>query len=312
MDLVVRLPNWVGDVCMSLPALDALRQSGLRLHLVGRGWAPDLLAEYPATVTGLPKGLLKAARRVDSLPGESMLLMPRSLSSAVMARLGGKRALGVAADGRSLFLHRRLPPLAGVHESVRLWALARAAVRALGLPDHAFADDVPRPVLPLGKAVIENADQTIAALRRPCVVLCPMATGTIDGQPKRWPGFAELAQRLHAVDVAVLCCPGPGEEDECAALLPQAMQLKGLRLGAYAALMRRVDLVVANDSGPMHLAAAAQGRVLGIFGVSDPQKFGPCGGVSMGRPGRWPEVAEVFARTQELLQAAPLAWTPEG
>lgn len=45
-DLLIRLPNWVGDVCMCLPALDALRARGVSLTCVGRAWAPNLLKAF--------------------------------------------------------------------------------------------------------------------------------------------------------------------------------------------------------------------------------------------------------------------------
>ena len=42
--LIIRLPNWVGDVIMALPALQSLQQSGIELLLFGKPWANDLLA----------------------------------------------------------------------------------------------------------------------------------------------------------------------------------------------------------------------------------------------------------------------------
>jgi ADP-heptose:LPS heptosyltransferase len=46
-------------------------------------------------------------------------------------------------------------------------------------------------------------------------------------------------------------------------------------LGSLAALVRRADWVICNDSGPLHLAAALGVKTLGIFGPTDPRLFGP-------------------------------------
>ena len=44
--LIVRLRNWVGDVVLSVPTLQRLQAAGFELHLVGKGWAGDLLAGF--------------------------------------------------------------------------------------------------------------------------------------------------------------------------------------------------------------------------------------------------------------------------
>ena len=52
--LLIRLPNHLGDACMTLPALDRLAAAGVSLVLAGRRWAPELLAARPWPVIGLP------------------------------------------------------------------------------------------------------------------------------------------------------------------------------------------------------------------------------------------------------------------
>ncbi len=61
----------------------------------------------------------------------------------------------------------------------------------------------------------------------------------------------------------------------------------------YAGILALSDEVIANDTGPMHLADAVGAKVLGIFGHSDPRRTRPWGGHYLGEKGRWPTVAEV-------------------
>ncbi len=155
----------------------------------------------------------------------------------------------------------------------------------------------------------EHRAQALAALaavgRVPAsyVVLAPLAVGTCRGQSKCWPGFAELAQGLHELGVATVCCPGPGEEELMRAQLPTALILPGLGLGAYAAVCRAAQLTIANDSGPMHLAAAAGGVVLGVFGPSDPQRTHPWSPQAhwLGGCGEWPSGVRVLKQVCRLL-----------
>jgi heptosyltransferase-2 len=91
-------------------------------------------------------------------------------------------------------------------------------------------------------------------------------------------------------------CPGPGEEAACAAQVPAAQPLPGLGLGAYAAVLAGARVVVANDSGPMHLAAAVDAPVVGVFGVSDPARTRPWSpqAEAVGAPPRWPALDAVW------------------
>jgi heptosyltransferase-2 len=84
------------------------------------------------------------------------------------------------------------------------------------------------------------------------------------------------------------------------AAAPSAILLPGLGLGAYAAMCRLTGLTVANDSGPMHLAAAVDAPVIGIFGPSSPKRTRPWGSRSswLGGDGAWPDLATVMARIE--------------
>ena len=310
MNLIVRLPNWIGDVCMALPALQALDASGAKLHLIGKGWASDLLAAHHWPVTAMPKSLMAGAAILRSLPINSPrrgLLFTNSLSSAAAFRLAGVAALGHRGEGRSLLLGRGLSRPTGLHEVEVFWRLACVAADWIGLP--ALPGHAPA-VLGL-RTTPEHQASALAALRQAginapanrLVVLGPLSVGTTDGQSKRWAGFAELARQLADRGIITLTCPGPGEEEAAKAAAPSAIALPGLGLGAYAALCRLAGLTVANDSGPMHLAAAVDAPVIGVFGPSSPKRTRPWGSQStwLGGDGVWPDLPMVMTQVEQQL-----------
>jgi len=309
-ELIVRLPNWVGDVCMALPALHALEERGVALRVVGRGWAADLLAGQGWPATALPATVRDAARVLRAEGVRRGLLLTNSLSSAIAFRLGGVSALGYRNEGRSLLLGRALSRPAPCHEVEVFWWLAREAATWLSLP--ALPDAPPERLGLRLAASHEAAAQTAldaamsghaAATARGFVVIAPLAAGATRGMSKAWPGFADLSRALAARGVPTVCCPGPGEEGATREAAPAALQLGGLGLGAYAALCRRARLTVANDSGPMHLAAAVGAPVLGIFGPGDPARTRPWGPGArwLGGNGRWPDLNEVESAVEGLI-----------
>lgn len=324
--LIVRLRNWVGDVLLGLPMLQRLADAGHDLHLVGKGWARDLLAGHGWPVHVLPGTfgervrLLRrlrddtqaAWRDAGPLAGEpakgprvDALCLPYSFSSALEFRLAGLRALGHAHEGRSLLLARALPLARGQHELAVYWQVGDAL---LGRP-------APLPVrlgLRLAPAHVEAAAALRAAhgIGPGFIVVCPFAGGTFEKLDKTWPAFADfvrvdLAALARAQGRQVLVCPGPGEEALVRRDYPGALCLEGVRLGAYAALLADAALVISNDTGPGHLAAAVDAPLLSVLGPTDPDQWRAWGPSArwLGGRGTWPrreQVAEaVHARLAE-------------
>jgi len=321
--LIVRLRNWVGDVLLGLPMLQRLADAGHELHLVGKGWARDLLAGHGWPVHVLPATfgerlqLLRrlrdetaAARRAaQGDAGRSRidaLCLPYSFSSALEFRLAGLRALGHAHEGRSLLLARALPRARGQHELAVYWQVGDALLgRVAPLPQ--------RLALRLAPAHREAA----AALRAEhgivpgYLVVCPFAGGTFEKLDKTWPGFAgfvrdELAHLARSQGRQVLICPGPGEEAVARRDYPGALCLEGVRLGAYAALLADAALMISNDTGPGHLAAAVDAPVLSVLGPTDPDQWRAWGpGVRwLGGHGTWPTREQVLDAVRARLATA--------
>ncbi len=99
---------------------------------------------------------------------------------------------------------------------------------------------------------------------------------------KRWPKehFAELARRLAARGLTILVGFGPGEAALAEPLLaaaPGARAVDGGKLGllGLAGVMQQCAVVVAADTGPLHLGAAVGARCVALFGPKDSTRYGP-------------------------------------
>lgn len=155
---------------------------------------------------------------------------------------------------------------------------ADEAARVLGLAD------TPAPRIHWGPAEEAVADRLLPA-GRPVLALGPGANWS----GKRWPAarFAALARALLEGPLAGACvflAAGPDERDAApaaAADLPAGTAVIdagiGLPLLETAACLARARLFVGNDSGLMHLAAAAGAPTLGLFGPTDERLYAPVG-----------------------------------
>jgi ADP-heptose:LPS heptosyltransferase len=145
-------------------------------------------------------------------------------------------------------------------------------------------DPPPMPVAWFSGDDMARAAALLPSDGRPVIVLAP----TANWRPKIWPAdrFVDLFERLSATHIgnavpAVLAGPGDVEAAMAAQVtraLPEAIDLVGrFSLPEIAAFLSRSALFVGNDSGLMHLAAAAGAPTLGLFGPTDPTEYGPAG-----------------------------------
>ena len=318
--LVVRIRNWIGDVVLGLPALQLLEQQGHTLHLVARGkWAPSLLAGYDWPVHVQPAALGDKVRQLRQIRQqcraldprfdrrENALLLPVSLSSALEMRLAGLRAVGYAKEGRSPLMARAEPNTAQGHELTRYWALACRFLRVQAEPPADIGLRVAPAAARQAQALLDAAGVTGRF-----VMICPFAAGlaaTTGKAGKKWPGFGAFVAGAGAqLGLPLLVYPGPGEHAQARELYPQARVIDGGDLAVYTALLQRAALVVANDTGPAHIAAALGRRVISVLGATYAERWAPWGPqVTVAqRPPEgdrvvWPGVDEVMALARRQL-----------
>ncbi|HVS39003.1 MAG TPA: lipopolysaccharide heptosyltransferase II [Gemmataceae bacterium] len=179
-----------------------------------------------------------------------------------------------AREGAWLAYTHRIPiPALDVHAVDRyLWLRP-----ILGLDDG--PPDFRLPVSPEAEDRMDALMERGGMTGRPLAVLVP---GTL-WETKHWhvEGFAEVARGLTRRGFAVALAGSPAERGRCqavAALCPGVRDLSGrTTLSDLAALIRRAEICVTNDSGSMHLAVALGRPVVSVFGPTDPIWIGPYG-----------------------------------
>jgi ADP-heptose:LPS heptosyltransferase len=174
-----------------------------------------------------------------------------------------------------------------------LWTRDRRVIQGGRRPGHRLTHlaallGVTPPPLPVTWTAPEDVARAASLLPagRPWLVLGP----TANWHRKVWPAerFAELALSLTAPDGAlpgagIAILGGPGDQERSMATpvltaLPQALDLVGkLDLPEVAAVLARAAIFIGNDSGLMHLAAAAGAPTLGLFGPTPSDEYGPAG-----------------------------------
>ena len=312
LPILIRLPNWVGDVCMCLAALERILRLGVPIAVCARPWAKDLLAGMKLDsfipVTGKFGADLSTLRAWHRLHPEyqKAIILSDSLSSALLFKLAGFQSAGYKDDGRSLLLRWPFNKPQPRQHAVRSWfSLTEQSLATWGYSRQSLEIPV-RPFLPLTREHLLGAQQAMeqAGLKpKAFVLIAPTAVGLHKGQIKVWQHFDELTKHLQKAGLRVVMCPPPSEQAAALQAAPSAQMLAPLGLGSFAALAHEATLVICNDSGVSHICAAVGAEQLTLFGVTDPARTGPWtpNSVNLGQNGHWPALEDVISSVQQLV-----------
>lgn len=305
--LLVVMPSWVGDAVMATPTLRRLRDAlpgafigalarpGIDQVIAGSDFFDEVHVERSSGVLG-PKFV---AAKLRPRRYDTALLLTNSFSTALIARIAGiPRRIGYDRDARRLLL---TDPIKAARTNKGAFAMV-PAVNAYWTLASSIAGDAPQPPAP---------DQALSNTRAPLILppsmrmsLTPTQSEQANAdnmlasagvQPderfailnpggnnpaKRWPAgrFALAADHLaQAHNLRVLINTAPAEIGiarqiiECAETSPVALADHDSSLGALKPLCQRAAIMITNDTGPRHIAAAMGAPVVSLFGPTDPR-----------------------------------------
>ncbi len=282
--------NWLGDVLFSTPFIRAVRSAnpdGYIACLV-HPRTKEILEDNPAIdemiiydeegshrgVTGKLKLILGLRRKHF----DAVYILHRSFTKALIGYLSGaKERIGYPTKNREKLLTKAVEELEiGAHIAEHFLNLAGQSAPAAKEPSYEF--------------FIKDADRRyindylsargVAPGDRP-IVLCP--GGNWD--PKRWPeeNFAVLSDKLAGKYGAKVVITGGAKERALAESIRSMMKSPAVvtcgdtTLKQLGAIFERSSLVVANDTGSMHIAVATGANVIALFGPTSPEITGPYG-----------------------------------
>ncbi|MDQ2855129.1 MAG: lipopolysaccharide heptosyltransferase II [Acidobacteriota bacterium] len=290
--VVVRGTNWVGDTVMTVPALRALRRLLPEAHitLATRPFAKGLFtgAQFIDDLLVCDHGsslfakILGQAREWRSRHFDLAILFPNSFEAAAVAWLGGAHVrMGYATERRGFLLshHLEVPAWRATRHETFYYLNIIAELEQLLAGRTTILEQEPA----IGLDVTDSRQaEAVAFLRqqgvhegRPLIALCP---GSINSRAKRWPAerFASLADRFIEELGADVVLIGSAEELDVSLDVSQRMRRKSImltgktELDLAVAVLNEVDLLVTNDTGPAHIAAALDRPTLVIFGPTNP------------------------------------------
>lgn len=266
--ILVVAPNWIGDALMAQPLLARLREKrpGVQVHMLAPEWVAPVARRMPEVDEVIPvpfrHGALqlgsrwRLARDLKARAYDEAIVLPNSWKSALVPFLAAiPRRTGYIGEARYGLLNQlhRNPD----REMRRHYA-------RLGDDDALKVPEVRLRVDPAQSATTRER----FGIQGRYAVLCP---GAEYGPAKRWPYFADLAGRI-GMPVVLL---GSAKDAAAAAGIGGTNLVGKTTLDEAIDLIAGAELIVSNDSGLMHVAAALGRPLVALFGSSSPEKTPP-------------------------------------
>lgn len=282
--------NWLGDVLFSTPFIRAVRKkypADYIACMVVPRCKPilelnpniDEIIVYDEDAEHKTiSGKIRLISTLRSKKFDAAFILHRSLTRALITFLSGiKIRIGYGTKGRGFLLtHAVSEPPRNIHKVDYFLNIAESSgIEKSGRDYEFFISDRDRMAVDgmLAKMRIGMKDRL--------VVINP--GGNWD--PKRWPkeNFARVADYLAEGQKIKIVINGAAKDRDLAEDINLSMMEKAAILCGktsikqLGALMERADLVISNDSGPMHIAASMKRPVLALFGPTSHEITGPCG-----------------------------------
>ena len=297
--VVVRGTNWVGDSVMTVPALRALRRV-----------LPD--AKITLVLRPSAKGLFVDADFIDELlvydrrnafavfpqikewrqrQFELAVLFQNAFEAALIPFFAGVPIrIGYATESRQSLLTHPIerPEWRSSKHEVFYYLYLVTALEQLLYGTSTICESEPDASLNISPSRITEAASFLGSYGivegKQVVAICP---GSINSRAKRWPveSFVQLSDQLIEDGRQVLIIGSKGEEDVSHEVVRQMRQkpidLTGkTTIDQITAILGLVDLVVTNDTGPAHIAAALGRPTLVMFGPTNPLTTRPFSGTA--------------------------------
>ncbi len=286
--LIIRCPNWVGDIVMATPTLDCLRKSFPQAKIVGllRKKTQGIVKDGPwfdATIDCHDKSwsaIWRTAKQIRQYAADFAIVLPNSIHSAMPIWLGGaKEIYGYRRCFRGVLLSGGPKPIRSNNGILPLpmTEYYLEICRWLGLKTP---QDV-KPRLFIGEKILKRGESLIqryGIYEKDTVI--GLNPGASFGSSKCWPTehFAKLAELCEKkFGAKTMLFAGPGEEDIAKAIIQKShaniIDTSGdkIDLELLKPLIQRCNLLITNDTGPRHYAVALDIPVVVIMGPTDPR-----------------------------------------
>lgn len=285
MKILVRSPNWIGDAVLCLSSIAYIKEKmpKAQITVLAKDWVKDVFLNHPAIDEIIPidKSKTSLIKEIKKQNFDAGILFTNSFSSAFLFFIAGiKKRTGYKTDLRSILLTDGLPlpkNLEKMHQRDYYFEIVKKLTGGKKIPKN--------PILYITNEEIERADFILKGLNisgeTKIVGIFP---GASYGPAKMWgvEKFKSLAKEIANNENVKVLIFGGNKEKELGATIQNKTDGRINMCGKTTAreliaLIKRCNVFITNDTGPMHIASALNVPVIAVFGPTNTDRTSPLG-----------------------------------
>jgi heptosyltransferase-2 len=282
--ILIRCPNWLGDIVMSIPAINAVKKA-FPTHAVC-GYVRSEYAGILKRVEGIDevisfkkKNVLTELKMVSVIKDndfDKAFIFPNSWTSVLIPFLAGvPEKFGYDIRARAMFFTKALPVPSEVEKRHQVYHYLELVKGIKG----GNYDEVPRLIV--GDSEIKIMAEKLGLAGKK---VCGFSPAAAYGEAKCWfkERYVELGRELVKNGFTIIILGGKGDHERCREITESignnVLNLAGkIDIYELPVVLKICRLLISNDSGPMHVCAAVNTPVISIFGSTNPDTTYPFG-----------------------------------
>jgi heptosyltransferase-2 len=285
MKIIVRSPNWIGDAVLCLSSIEYIKEKMPQAHItvLAKNWVKDVFLNHPSIddIISLDKPKTTLIKEIKKRNFDAGILFTNSFSSAFLFFIAGvRKRIGYKTDLRSIFLTDGLPlpeKLEKTHQRDYYFEIVRKLIPGSEKPGNPILyitdeENKKANITQKGLGIVENT-KTVG-----------MFPGASYGPAKMWgvEKFKSLAKEIAKNENVKVLVFGGNKEKELGDTIQNKtdsiINLCGKTTAReLMALIKRCNVFITNDTGPMHIASALNVPVIAIFGPTNTDRTSPLG-----------------------------------
>lgn len=292
-NIIIHSSNWIGDVVMSLPAIETIKKAypSARITIIVKKHIAPIFESnnitndtiYTPTAKGIERLNQELTLRKAIKDGnyDLAILFPNSFIAALRVfACGIRERIGYANEGRSILLTRnakRTNYILNQH-------MTQYYLNILNLLDDIHPPKSLKPNLPIPSSIKHFAETYLKKNRQSTTSkLAALGIGTATSKAKTWDKkhfitLANILIKFYNFEVVLITSPSERElAEDIARHLAKRPMIPGTNLIQSASIISMCDAFIGNDSGAMHLAYSVNTPTTGLYFSTDPKANYPLG-----------------------------------
>ena len=310
-NIFIRLPNWLGDICMSIPFLSELNKLNLKIFIFSPFWAKNILCSifkfnFFIISGNLMDDVYSNLKYHSKYKSSLSLVFTNSLSSSILLRFYKIHIHGWEDNIRFFLLKNNFKETpVFLHNVECFYYLGRLTLNSFKKSftlkkKYLIIRDLNSNNCKFN--FIKQINKNIFN-RKPLILISPTSIGLHNNKYKVWPYFFQLIRIIQNNNIITVYSIPKNEIIIAKYRIPKAINIKYLKIKEFISFLDFINLIICNDSGVSHMSSIVNSKQITLFGTTCSKRTKPwsLNAIYLGKKNKWPSLSYTMKISMRMI-----------